>query len=102
MSINIFASKQPFIKWTVYADTYDKCRRVRFLVVRVCYRPEVLRLCPYSSVVEQLAVNQLVGGSNPSRDAETTAKAKGRGELLYIYVDLLIITMRTTIKDNKS
>jgi hypothetical protein len=37
-----------------------------------CYRPACLNksgLFPGSSVVEQLTVNQLVGGSNPSRGA---------------------------------
>jgi hypothetical protein len=37
-----------------------------------CYRPACvmqITLFPGSSVVEQLTVNQLVGGSNPSRGA---------------------------------
>ena len=55
----------------MYAETEIDCKKVRYLLVRVCYRNEVLKSCPYSSVVEQLAVNQLVGGSNPSRDAKS-------------------------------
>ena len=38
--------------------------------------PEDIGLFPGSSVVEQLTVNQLVGGSNPSRGAIFQASVK--------------------------
>ena len=46
----------------------DACQKQKSAAIRAPL-PEAIGLFPGSSVVEQLTVNQLVGGSNPSRGA---------------------------------
>ena len=45
------------------------CQKQKSAAIRAPL-PEDIGLFPGSSVVEQLTVNQLVGGSNPSRGAK--------------------------------
>ena len=49
------------------------CQKQKSAAIRAPL-PEHIGLFPGSSVVEQLTVNQLVGGSNPSRGAIYLAK----------------------------
>ncbi len=58
------------LRWNnlLYELAMDACQRRKSAAIGAPL-PEDIGLFPGSSVVEQLTVNQLVGGSNPSRGA---------------------------------